>query len=75
MSASLKSEEASKDLRPASNLSHDCDMEDNRVFEEEKTPAPAVMPVFLEGGTKAWLVVLGCWCTSFASFGIVNSFG
>jgi hypothetical protein len=30
---------------------------------------------FLEGGSKAWLVVLGCWCTSFASFGYVNSFG
>lgn len=30
---------------------------------------------FPEGGTKAWLVVLGCWCTSFASFGYVNSFG
>ncbi|UKZ60910.1 uncharacterized protein TrAtP1_002180 [Trichoderma atroviride] len=27
------------------------------------------------GGLKAWLVVLGCWCTSFASFGYVNSFG
>lgn len=33
------------------------------------------MPHFPEGGTKAWLVVLGCWCTSFASFGYVNSFG
>ena len=30
---------------------------------------------FAEGGLKAWLVVLGCWCTSFASFGYVNSFG
>ncbi len=30
---------------------------------------------FPEGGLKAWLVVLGCWCTSFASFGYVNSFG
>ncbi len=30
---------------------------------------------FPEGGLKAWLVVLGCWCTSFASFGFVNSFG
>ncbi|KAK0701979.1 major facilitator superfamily domain-containing protein, partial [Lasiosphaeria miniovina] len=30
---------------------------------------------FPEGGTRAWLVVFGCWCTSFASFGIVNSFG
>ncbi|KAK1252365.1 hypothetical protein MKX08_003552 [Trichoderma sp. CBMAI-0020] len=30
---------------------------------------------FPEGGLKAWLVVFGCWCTSFASFGYVNSFG
>jgi hypothetical protein len=30
---------------------------------------------FQEGGLKAWLVVFGCWCTSFASFGYVNSFG
>nr|WNZ75668.1 hypothetical protein [Trichoderma harzianum] len=28
-----------------------------------------------EGGLRAWLVVFGCWCTSFASFGYVNSFG
>jgi hypothetical protein len=30
---------------------------------------------FPEGGLRAWMVVLGCWCTSFASFGYVNSFG
>ena len=41
---------------------------------DQKSPPPA-MPHFPEGGTKAWLVVLGCWCTSFASFGYVNSFG
>ncbi|KAB5583464.1 major facilitator superfamily domain-containing protein [Coniochaeta sp. 2T2.1] len=40
----------------------------------EKPQAPT-QPQFPDGGTKAWLVVLGCWCTSFASFGIVNSFG
>lgn len=34
-----------------------------------------VVHEFPEGGLKAWLVVLGCWCTSFASFGYVNSFG
>ncbi|TVY81816.1 Aspyridones efflux protein apdF [Lachnellula suecica] len=47
---------------------------DNSIA-QEAAPAIPVMPVFPEGGTKAWLVVLGCWCTSFASFGIVNSFG
>lgn len=43
---------------------------------EEVRPAPQpVAPQFPEAGLKAWMVVLGCWCTSFASFGIVNSFG
>lgn len=42
---------------------------------EEARPAPTAMPIFPEGGSKAWGVVFGCWCTSFASFGIVNSFG
>ena len=48
----------------------------------DKVPADAtdqkpqqVAHQFPEGGLKAWLVVLGCWCTSFASFGFVNSFG
>ncbi|KAH0282529.1 MFS general substrate transporter [Aureobasidium namibiae CBS 147.97] len=36
-----------------------------------ETPAPS----YAEGGTRAWLVVLGCWCVAFASFGIVNTFG
>lgn len=26
-----------------------------------------------DGGTTAWLVVLGAWCTSFCSFGWLNS--
>ncbi|KAB5585659.1 major facilitator superfamily domain-containing protein [Coniochaeta sp. 2T2.1] len=38
-------------------------------------PQALTQPQFPDGGAKAWLVVLGCWCTSFASFGIVNSFG
>lgn len=25
------------------------------------------------GGTRAWLVVVGAWCTSFCSFGWINS--
>ncbi|PQE29566.1 major facilitator superfamily transporter protein [Rutstroemia sp. NJR-2017a BBW] len=28
-----------------------------------------------DGGTIAWLVVLGAWCTSFCSFGWLNSIG
>ncbi|QIX01355.1 hypothetical protein AMS68_006872 [Peltaster fructicola] len=48
------------------------------TYTDAEKPAgapPSTMPTFSEGGSKAWLVVLGCWCTSFASFGIVNSFG
>lgn len=30
---------------------------------------------FPEGGTRAWLVVLGSSCVAFASFGYVNTFG
>ncbi|KAH0280876.1 MFS general substrate transporter, partial [Aureobasidium melanogenum] len=38
------------------------------------TPAiPA--PSYAEGGMRAWLVVLACWCVAFASFGIINTFG
>jgi hypothetical protein len=43
--------------------------------QEEVKPASPAMPTFPEGGSKAWGVVIGCWCTSFASFGVVNSFG
>ena len=28
-----------------------------------------------DGGLQAWLVVLGVWCTSFCSFGWINSVG
>lgn len=48
---------------------------DNKMPQEEVKPAPFAMPIFPEGGATAWGVVIGCWCTSFASFGIVNSFG
>jgi hypothetical protein len=43
--------------------------------EVSEKPSEHIQPQFPDGGAKAWLVVLGCWCTSFASFGIVNSFG
>ncbi len=30
---------------------------------------------FPEGGTRAWLVVLGAYCVSFSTFGYVNAYG
>ncbi|CAD0048075.1 unnamed protein product [Aureobasidium pullulans] len=62
---------ASSDLTTDLSTSRD----ESRADKERMStgePEP-VMPLFPEGGTKAWLVVLGCWCTSFASFGIDRS--
>lgn len=28
-----------------------------------------------EGGARAWLVVLGCFCVMFFTFGYLNAFG
>ncbi len=30
---------------------------------------------FPEGGTRGWLVILGCFCVMFFTFGYVNAFG
>jgi hypothetical protein len=41
----------------------------------EKAPAPPAGPNpddFPDGGIEAWLVVLGAFCTIFASFGWIN---
>ncbi|KAI5459325.1 putative monocarboxylate transporter [Mariannaea sp. PMI_226] len=43
---------------------------------EEAAPPPAVYQSDApDGGLTAWLVVLGVWCTSFCSFGWINSVG
>ncbi|OIW27880.1 MFS general substrate transporter [Coniochaeta ligniaria NRRL 30616] len=45
----------------------------------EKEGAASEPPVWVndapDGGTRAWLCVLGAWCTSFCSFGWLNSIG
>lgn len=52
------------------------DVENNKQEAESTPSTPATpAPSFAEGGTRAWLVVVGCWCVAFASFGIVNTFG
>ncbi|KAH8880812.1 MFS general substrate transporter [Thozetella sp. PMI_491] len=49
------------------------------ISELEKGEAPQGPPVWVndapDGGVVAWLVVLGAWCTSFCSFGWLNSVG
>ncbi|KAG9943637.1 MFS general substrate transporter, partial [Aureobasidium melanogenum] len=52
------------------------DVESSKQESESAPSSPATpAPSYAEGGTRAWLVVLGCWCVAFASFGIVNTFG
>lgn len=41
--------------------------EQQPVVNEKEVPPPP------DGGLEAWLVVVGAWCTSFCSFGWVNS--
>lgn len=43
--------------------------EQQPVVDEKEVPPPP------DGGLEAWLVVVGAWCTSFCSFGWVNSIG
>jgi hypothetical protein len=41
--------------------------------ETAQTVPPAWTKDAPDGGMVAWLVVLGAWCTSFCSFGWINS--
>jgi len=63
------------DRMPNNAVSQPVSNVDKELQQEEAKPAAPAMPTFPEGGSQAWGVVIGCWCTSFASFGIVNSFG
>lgn len=50
------------------------DPNDNSTKEQKAEAAPAWLGHDApDGGTAAWLVVLGAWCTSFCSFGWINS--
>jgi MFS family permease len=44
---------------------------------EKATPTPHSDPqtIYPEGGTRAWLVVLGAWCGLTASIGLYNTTG
>jgi MFS family permease len=46
---------------------------------EEKPPGPVAGGTnpadFPDGGLEAWLVILGCWCALFCSFGWINCIG
>jgi hypothetical protein len=42
---------------------------------QKPVPAPALTPIYPEGGREAWLVVLGCFAIMFFTFGYTNAFG
>ena len=46
-------------------------------LEPQPQPPAAVSPDadFKEGGLKGWLIVVGCWCVMFFTFGFLNAFG
>ena len=39
---------------------------------DASTNAGETAPQAPDGGTRAWLIVFGAWCTSFCSFGWIN---
>jgi len=41
----------------------------------EKPPQPPAFPTFPDGGTRAWLVVIGAMLANACSFGYSGSFG
>lgn len=58
------------DADEKSSISKQSSRSTNDVERTANDPSPTGAP---DGGTAAWLVVLGCWCTSFCSFGWLNS--
>ncbi|KAK2606292.1 hypothetical protein QQS21_003340 [Conoideocrella luteorostrata] len=51
---------------------HSSPEDDGKDAQKKATQSASQAP---DGGMQAWLVVLGAWCTSFCSFGWINSVG
>ncbi|KAJ6780206.1 hypothetical protein PWT90_01933 [Aphanocladium album] len=75
MSHASKFEESEASTTPMDNNSARFSSQDlsdsekaTQAIQSQPTPPP-------DGGTTAWLVVLGAWCTAFCSFGWLNSIG
>lgn len=77
MSQLLTSQQTEASATPMDNTNGSAQVGSQQdVSDSEKaappTPSPPAPP---DGGTTAWLVVLGGWCTAFCSFGWLNSIG
>ncbi|CAG9987522.1 unnamed protein product [Clonostachys byssicola] len=76
--ASLAASELPEGPYRTSDPRHSSDSTGIARTEVENTKAessPKLTDEAPDGGTAAWLVVLGAWCTSFCSFGWLNSVG
>lgn len=61
-------------LQADQNQINNTGLQEKSDLEEGSTqPTPPPKSGAPDGGLRAWLVVLGAWCTSFCSFGWVNS--
>ncbi|KAM6537994.1 hypothetical protein FALCPG4_003885 [Fusarium falciforme] len=63
-------------LQADQNQINNTGLQEKSDIEEGSTqPTPPPKSGAPDGGLRAWLVVLGVWCTSFCSFGWINSVG
>lgn len=75
MDSSLVADASHTALSPSYLAKQDDGPKDKEKHDTIDSKPQQLAHQFPEGGSKAWLVVLGCWCTSFATFGYINSFG
>lgn len=71
-SGSLSSKTAQQNDQTSAGNAHPAEKTDAEKASAENEHSGPPAP---DGGAAAWLVVLGAWCTSFCSFGWINSIG
>jgi hypothetical protein len=62
-----------EDTEKSRETSKDMERQESPELKPEATGPPKHN--FPEGGRRAWLAVLGCWCAMFFTFGYLNAFG
>lgn len=68
--------ETEANIFPENEVEAHADLENGGLEAKQAPVAGGVNPAdFPDGGLEAWLVVLGCWCGLFCSFGWINCIG
>jgi MFS family permease len=71
-----QNKETEANIFPEPEAAAEADLEKAGVIPKSVVPPGGVNPAdFPDGGTEAWLVVLGGWCCLFVSFGWINCIG